>query len=90
MLPSAILDRGQGKGGPDLWAKDVVENNVGFLQEFLLDGILVRRGLVDRRKLQAALSPRIVKSTSMVGDIFAKLYIEAWLRKFQEQEYLSV
>src|SRR5882757_2863440 len=83
-LPTEILNRGLGKGGPDLWAKDVVESNLAFLRDFLLDGDLVRRGIVDRKKLETALSPRIVKSTAMVGDIFAKLYIEAWLRNFQK------
>jgi asparagine synthase (glutamine-hydrolysing) len=83
-LPAEILNRGLGKGGPDLWAKDVVENNSQFLRDFLLEGILVRQGLVDRAKLETALSLRIAKSTAMVGDIFAKLYIEAWLRNFQQ------
>ena len=82
-LPTEILNRGLGKGGPDLWAKDVVENNSKFLRDFLLDGLLVRRGLVDRSKLETALSPRIAKSTAIVGDIFAKLYIEAWVRNIQ-------
>ena len=80
-LPAEILNRGLGKGGPDLWAKDVVEHNSNFLREFLLDGILVQRGLLDKTKVESVLSPRIVKSTAMVGDIFAKLYIEAWVRK---------
>jgi asparagine synthase (glutamine-hydrolysing) len=83
MLPPEILQRGLGKGGPGLWARDVVENNTGFLREFLLDGILVRRHLIDRRKLESVLSPRIAKSTIIAGDIFAKLYIEAWLRAWQ-------
>jgi asparagine synthase (glutamine-hydrolysing) len=82
VLPAKILQRGLGKGGPTLWAKDVVENNRAFLLEYLLDGILVRQRLVDRQKLEAVLSPRIVKSTVIVGDILAKLYIEAWLRKW--------
>jgi hypothetical protein len=86
LSPFAFLYRGLGKGGPDLWAKDVVENNSKFLRDFLLDGILVRRGLVDRIKLETVLSPRIVKSTAIVGDIFAKLYIEAWVRNFQSLE----
>jgi asparagine synthase (glutamine-hydrolysing) len=80
VLPPEVLQRGLGKGGPDLWAKEVVENNSGFLREFLLEGILVRRRLIDRTKLETVLSPRIVKSTVILGDIFAKLYIEAWLR----------
>ncbi len=86
VLPTEILNRGSGKGGPDLWAKDVVERNTEFLREFLLDGVLVRRGLLDWTKVDSALSPRIAKSTAMVGDIFAKLYIEAWARKFQQME----
>jgi len=86
VLPAEILNRGPGKGGPDLWAKDVVERNSEFLREFFLEGTLVRRGLLDRTKVAAALSPRIAKSTAMVGDIFAKLYIEAWLQKFHQLE----
>jgi asparagine synthase (glutamine-hydrolysing) len=82
VLPTEVLQRGLGKGGPTLWAKDVVENNNGFLKEYLLTGVLVRERLIDRQKLEAVLSPRIAKSTVIVGDIFAKLYIEAWLRKW--------
>ena len=80
-LPTEILNRGPGKGGPDLWAKGVIDSNIPFIREFLLDGILVKRGLLDRDKLEIVLSPTIVKSTAIVGDIFAKLYIEGWLAK---------
>jgi asparagine synthase (glutamine-hydrolysing) len=89
-LPPEILRRGRGKGGPTLWIKEVIENNTGFLREFLLDGILVRRRLIDRTKLETVLSPRIAKSTVVVGDIIAKLYIEAWLRAWQQVETLPV
>jgi asparagine synthase (glutamine-hydrolysing) len=84
VLPAAIIQRGSGKGGPGIWAKDVVENNREFLREFFLDGILVQRRLIDRSKLEAALSSRIEKSTVIVGDIFAKLYLESWLRQWQQ------
>ncbi|MGB6308789.1 MAG: asparagine synthase-related protein [Steroidobacteraceae bacterium] len=90
LLPPEILQRGLGKGGPGSWAKEVVERNSGFLREFLLEGILVGRGLVDRTKLEAALSCRIVKSTVLVGDILAKLYIEAWLRSWSAAEAAAV
>jgi asparagine synthase (glutamine-hydrolysing) len=83
-LPTPILQRGMAKGGPHLWAKHVVEHNVTFVREYLMDGILVQRGLIDRSKLEAVVSPRIERSTAIVGDIFAKLYIEAWLRKWQQ------
>jgi asparagine synthase (glutamine-hydrolysing) len=81
-LPPMVLQRGTGKGGPDLWAKDVIERNWEFLREYFLDGILVQRGLLDRRKVEAVLSPRIEKSTAILSDVFTKLYIEAWLRKW--------
>lgn len=88
-LPSEILQRGLGKGGPTLWLRGVIENNADFLREFLLDGILVRQRLIDRARLESALSPRIVKSAVIAGDIFAKLYIEVWLRAAQETEATS-
>ncbi len=81
-LPALVLQRGTGKGGPNLWAKDVIERNLGFLREYFLDGVLVQRGLLDRRKVEAAVSPRIEKSTAILSDVFTKLYIEAWLRKW--------
>jgi hypothetical protein len=40
--------------------------------------------------LEIVLSPRVVKSTVVVGDIFAKLYIEAWLRAWQQVESMPV
>lgn len=89
VLPAAILQRGLGKGGPNLWAKDVVDCNTAFLREFLLDGILVQRNLVDRVKVESALSATIEKSTSIVGDIFAKIYIESWLRKANSLLHLT-
>jgi asparagine synthase (glutamine-hydrolysing) len=82
VLPADVLQRGLGKGGPALWVKDVVERNSEFIREYLLDGILVGRKLLDRKKLETVLSPRIAKSTAIVSDIFAKLYIEAWLKKW--------
>jgi asparagine synthase (glutamine-hydrolysing) len=89
VLPPEILRRGLGKGGPDRWLTEVIANNIEFLREFLLDGILARRRLIDRSKLETVLSPRIAKSTVVAGDIFAKLYIEAWLRAWQRVEALS-
>jgi asparagine synthase (glutamine-hydrolysing) len=88
VLPQEILQRGLGKGGPGLWVKNVAERNAGFLREFLLDGILVQRRLIDRTKLETVLSPRIAKSTVIVADILAKLYIEAWLLGWQRAETL--
>jgi asparagine synthase (glutamine-hydrolysing) len=83
-LPMAVLQRGTGKGGPTLWSRDVMERNAAYVREYLLDGILVQRRLIDRNKVEAMLSPRIAKSTAIVGDVIAKLYIESWLRKWHQ------
>jgi asparagine synthase (glutamine-hydrolysing) len=82
-LPPLILQRGFGKGGPNLWAKDVIDNNYDFLRAYLLDGVLSQKRLIDRKRTEVALSPTLARTTAMVGDIFAKLYIEAWLRKWR-------
>jgi asparagine synthase (glutamine-hydrolysing) len=86
VLPPEILQRGLGKGGPTLWIREVIENNIEFLREYLLNGILVQRRLIERTRLETVLSPRIAKSTVIAGDIFAKLYIESWLRVWQKAE----
>ncbi len=83
-LPAEVLHRGTGKGGPTLWTRDVIERNAAYVREYLLDGILVQRRLLDRNKVAAMLSPQIAKSTAIVGDVIAKLYIESWLRKWQQ------
>jgi asparagine synthase (glutamine-hydrolysing) len=87
-LPPEVLQRGLGKGGPTQWLRDVIDSNAGFLREFLLDGILARQRLIDREKLETVLSPRITKTSVISGDIFAKLYIEAWLRAWEPTETL--
>ena len=87
-LPTDILHRRTGKGGPDLWARAVVDNNVPFLREFLLDGVLVQRGLLDGARLENLLGRRLLKSTAMMSDIFITLYVEAWLRRFAQSPVL--
>ena len=75
-----VLSRGSAKGGPDLWAKDVINHNRTFLREFLLGGVLVDRSLLSREKVEAALSTSTIHSSTFTGDLFAQLYIESWAR----------
>jgi len=81
-LSHAVLDRGKGKGAPDLWLTDVIAQNRPFLRELLLDGLLVRNGVLDKRKTEAALSDDINRSKALVSDIIVQLYIESWLRQW--------
>lgn len=81
-LSPEVLNRGMGKGAPDLWLSDLIAHNRPFLREILLDGILVQQGILDRRKIEAALSERINQSKIPIAELFVQLYIEAWLRRW--------
>lgn len=54
--------------------------NVGFTREMLLDGMLVKEKLLDRRRLEQALSRIPGKDIPWAGEIFDHLITEAWLR----------
>jgi asparagine synthase (glutamine-hydrolysing) len=82
VLPESVIARGTAKGGPELWLKDVINKNLVFLREFLLDGQLVKARLIDRRRLETVLSSQMITSEVVVADIFSKLYMEAWLHQW--------
>jgi asparagine synthase (glutamine-hydrolysing) len=81
-LSSEVLGRGKGKGTPELWLGDVISHNRGFVMELLLDGLLVKERVLDRRKAAAALSCNINGSKVRANLIIAQLYIEGWLRQW--------
>ena len=81
-IPKMILHRGLGKGGPTVWIRDLVTKNTRFFREFLGDGTLAKRGLIDRKKLETLLASGIAPSAAMTCDLIAKTYVEAWLRNW--------
>lgn len=81
-LPKLILDRGEGKGGPHLWIGDYLRRNANQLREFLLDGLVVKHRLLDSAKLEAALSPEIMKCAAMAEQVLEAVYFESWLRQW--------
>ncbi len=80
-LSDPVFRRG-GKGRPDSWIQEVISANTDILRESLLTGILAREGIVDRRKVESALSNEITRSSIVRCDLLTKLYIEAWLRQW--------
>ncbi len=82
-LPDVIFYR-ESKGSSDVWIKDTVHSNRAFLKECLLDGQLVHERILDRQKLEAVLSGEVTKSPVAVTEVFIQLYIEAWLRRWNE------
>jgi asparagine synthase (glutamine-hydrolysing) len=81
-VPRSILLR-RSKGGMEEFLNEIFERNLTFLRTLMMDGLLVKHGVLDRAKVDAALSGR--PSTAMKGfvKIFQYLGIETWLQIWQ-------
>jgi asparagine synthase (glutamine-hydrolysing) len=82
-IPDMIIRRTT-KGTPADWLKHVIARNSAFVREFLLDGILVAEGLLDRVLLESAMPGSPGKTTASGGLIMQHLYTEAWIRKWRD------
>ena len=85
-LTEEVLSRGAAKGTPEMWLMEVVEQNRGFVKELLLDGLLVRNRILDRGKVEAAITSGVATSRIAVAELVTQMYIEAWLRQWQNAE----
>lgn len=77
-LPPEIARR-RSKGGMEEHIKAVLHHHIDFARGLLLDGELVRRGLLDRARVEEVLSGRPTPLASHVGRIHVYIGIEAWL-----------
>jgi asparagine synthase (glutamine-hydrolysing) len=80
-LPPETIRR-IGKGRIDHHLRNVLDANLGFVREYLLDGVLVKRGLLDRKNLERYLtrdsSPADYQYTEILQE---HLCVEAWVRR---------
>ena len=81
-LPPEIIAR-RSKGSIDQHLKTVLANNLPLARELLLDGELVARGLLDRQKIEAALSGRPQTAIVHVTEIHGHIAVEAWLQRWR-------
>jgi asparagine synthase (glutamine-hydrolysing) len=81
-LPPEIRNR-RHKGGIEEHLRRTLEHNRPLLRELLLDGALVREGLIDRERLAEVLSGRATRIAAGPGEILEYAGIEAWLRRWQ-------
>jgi asparagine synthase (glutamine-hydrolysing) len=80
-LPREILER-RSKGGAEKLARRILTRNAPFVRECLLDGQLVQQGIVDRRRLEAALgqgpSPEGVGTVPLFDLLGTELWLQSW------------
>ena len=79
-IPTQIATR-HAKGGMEDHMASLLRHNLQFARGMLLDGQLVSRGLVDRRRLEAVLSGRPTSLAAHTTEIHIYLGIEAWLQR---------
>jgi asparagine synthase (glutamine-hydrolysing) len=80
-LPQEIVTR-VWKGAADRHFQEMLSSNLKLVREVLLDGGLVKARILDRKRLERAISPGPVGSTSHVTEIFGYFCAEAWLRRW--------
>jgi len=80
-LPPEIRSR-RHKGGIEEQLRLTLEHNREFLRELLLDGALVREGIIDRARLAEVLSGRATRIAAGAGELLEYAGIEAWLGRW--------
>jgi asparagine synthase (glutamine-hydrolysing) len=83
-LPREVANR-RNKGGIERHVRNILEHNMGFMRELLLDGALVQEGLVDRKKLALALSGKASRIRPGLVELLDFMGTEAWLRHWRNQ-----
>jgi asparagine synthase (glutamine-hydrolysing) len=83
-VPANILAR-RSKGSIEAFIRQTILNNVRFVRGMLLDGVLVRENLLDRQRLEVALSGRPERIAGAPACLFDFLGIEAWARRWDSQ-----
>jgi asparagine synthase (glutamine-hydrolysing) len=81
-LPKSIVSR-QGKAGLDSYLQRVWDGNLQYIKAMLLDGHLVKQQLLDRRRVEAALTtPRSQMSEELAELFVYHLSTEAWINSW--------
>ena len=81
-LPGEIVRR-YAKGWAERHYRDVLDRNLEFVRELLLDGLLVQRGLLNRANLELYLTRDQSPADLQYSEILQQhLCTEAWLRRW--------
>ena len=80
-VPAKILQR-HFKASIEGFIRRTLLSNLRFVRETLLDGVLVHRRMLDRRRLEAALSGRNQTIASEPVSLYDFLGLEVWARRW--------
>jgi len=80
-LPVQIAAR-RSKGGMEEHLKEILNSNMEFARHTLLNGELVRRGLLDRAAVEAVLSATPTALRGSLGHVHTFIGIELWLGRW--------
>jgi hypothetical protein len=81
-VPPAIIAR-RDKGGAEALARNIVFRNLDYIREMLLGGIVAQQNIIDRTRLEAALSDAPSADAVASVPIFDLLGAEIWARAFE-------
>jgi len=86
-LPAEIVRR-QAKGRADQHVRNILDANLDFLRELLLDGVLMQRGLLNRAALELYLTRERSPADFQYTEILQEhACTEAWLRSWATTSY---
>ncbi len=80
-VPAPILQRLWKDRAPGFHS-EVLVRNLDFIREILLDGVLVKEGLLDRAAVERALAPGPAKTEVLPVEIYRHLDVEVWARRW--------
>ena len=85
-LPETIVRRTR-KGSIDAYLDGLLSHNLPFMREVMLDGQLVHERLLDRDRIEQALSPRPPVTGRHAGELICRhLNTEIWLQSWSRNQ----
>lgn len=85
-LPIEILNR-ESKGQTTHHVLGLIYRSLPFVSDLLLDGMLVRQGLLNRAKLEPVLTEKAPINASQLFPVLACLAAEIWTRSWNRIDY---
>lgn len=82
-LPGVIIER-ETKGRSHSYHNEMFSKNQDFIRSFLLDGILMKKGIVDREGIEKRLSLKGITRSREISKLINCVNVEAWLRSWSD------